>query len=250
MMIWAFHPSVEGKNTKRGVRPSRGTLKSPRHHADNPDMSIHDEQRLSRLVDHYVRTFGEAHDADRARYQDMPDLETAIRSAALARTADDKRESHQRRIPVEALSEFEKSLQGLRTKLKSAKDFETLFDLIESQRIDGVGPLTIYDTAVRIGAHLGLCPERVHLHAGVTVGARALNLDTTSGPLSMDDVPAPLRRLSADDVENFLCIYKDALAGGELPGGGSLSCANPQTGCGGTCRNKSTTAGCARRHAA
>jgi len=212
-------------------------------------MNIHDEQRLNRLVDHYVRTFGDAHDADRARYRDMPDLETAIRSAALARTADGKREPHQRRIPVEVLSELEKSLQGLRTQLKSAKTFEDVFDLVQSQRIDGVGPLTIYDTAVRIGAHLGLAPERVHLHAGVAVGARALGLDTSSDTLAMSDVPAPLRRLSADDLENFLCIYKESLDGGELPGGGSLSCAKPQPGCGG-CKNKSNTAGCNRRRAA
>jgi hypothetical protein len=38
--------------------------------------------------------------------------------------------------------------------------------------IAGIGRLTVYDVATRIGAHVDLAPERAYLHAGTATGAK------------------------------------------------------------------------------
>ena len=69
----------------------------------------------------------------------------------------------------------------------------------------------IYDTAHRIGAFLGLEPEHVYVHAGTTVGAKALGLKSIDGWVAMDDLPEVFRKLKPYEVEDFLCIYKKKL---------------------------------------
>lgn len=69
----------------------------------------------------------------------------------------------------------------------------------------------VYDTALRIGAKLGLEPERVYLHAGTRVGARALGLDWRAPSILSQDLPSQLRLLPAWQVEDLLCIYKEYL---------------------------------------
>ncbi len=71
-----------------------------------------------------------------------------------------------------------------------------------------VGELTVYDTALRIGAHFGLEPTRVYLHAGTRVGARVLDLDDRQSTIEMDELSAPMQRLLAREAEDLLCIYK------------------------------------------
>ena len=61
-----------------------------------------------------------------------------------------------------------------------------------------------------IGAYLGVAPEKVYLHTGTRKGAKVLELNVASDCLEPDELPPPLRRLSPDDAENFLCIFKDA----------------------------------------
>ena len=41
--------------------------------------------------------------------------------------------------------------------------------------------LTVYDTALRIGAHLDIMPDRIYLHAGVKEGAKALGFSGKPG---------------------------------------------------------------------
>lgn len=172
-----------------------------------------DSRRLTRLVQDYRHRFGDWRAMDRKRWRNMPDLATAIRIAALARTAGGKCESHQRRIGLKRLMPFERATQKRRRAVAASRSFDALMKLIEEARTAGVGELAVYDTAVRVGQYLGLAPERVYLHAGTRAGAMALGLDTSRGVLERDELPAPLRRLSCDEVEDFLCIYKDALRG-------------------------------------
>ncbi|MBI1997211.1 MAG: hypothetical protein HYW03_03845 [Deltaproteobacteria bacterium] len=67
----------------------------------------------------------------------------------------------------------------------------------------------VYDTALRIGARLGLEPERVYIHSGTRVGARRLGLDWRAKWIEPKDLPKPLRSLPPWQVEDILCIYKD-----------------------------------------
>jgi hypothetical protein len=83
--------------------------------------------------------------------------------------------------------------------------------LRKSCRSNGLGSLYAYDTARRLGAKLGVEPQRVYLHAGTRKGAKALGLDYRQASLPVNDFPEPLRVLPADMLESFLCIYKDRL---------------------------------------
>ena len=75
--------------------------------------------------------------------------------------------------------------------------------------IHGIGDLTIYDTALRIGVNLGLWPTRVYLHSGTRVGARALGLNWRAPHIEPDDCPAELQLLRPHEIEDCLCIFKD-----------------------------------------
>jgi hypothetical protein len=65
--------------------------------------------------------------------------------------------------------------------------------------------------ALRIGARFGLEPKRVYVHAGTRDGARALGLDADRRTIEMAELPAPIRRLTAREAEDLLCIYKSRL---------------------------------------
>ncbi len=176
-------------------------------------------RNLDRLVDDYQHRFGPGRGDERERYASMSDLQTAIRNAPLARRADQKCESHQRRIGLAQLKVFEASLQRVGRMIGRCRSFDMLHGIIKQHKTEGIGTLTIYDTAVRIGAYLRLAPERVYLHAGTREGARSLSLDTSTGYLDIEDVPLALRCLTADEIEDFLCIFKESLRGAGTPRG-------------------------------
>ena len=91
--------------------------------------------------------------------------------------------------------------------------FDELIALIHdlTEPIPGIGELAVYDTALRIGARFGLEPTRVYVHAGTRDGARALGFDGRRTTIEMDELPEPLRGLSAREAEDLLCIYKHSL---------------------------------------
>jgi hypothetical protein len=140
--------------------------------------------------------------------------EDAISRAALAQLPSGKRHSHQRRIPRAALQESRRRLLDNLPGLRQAESFDELFELITTliQPIPRIGLLTVYDTAVRIGARFGLVPSKVYLHAGTRTGAKALGLDVRAGTLELAQLPAELRTLSAREIEDLLCIYKGEFA--------------------------------------
>ena len=53
--------------------------------------------------------------------------------------------------------------------------------------------LYCYDTALRIGAKLGLKPDKVYLHRGTRVDARRLGLPTEGATLEMSALPEGLQ---------------------------------------------------------
>ncbi|MBI4192845.1 MAG: hypothetical protein HY525_20220 [Betaproteobacteria bacterium] len=77
--------------------------------------------------------------------------------------------------------------------------------------VRGIGELYVYDTALRLGAHLRLLPRQVYLHAGTRRGARALGLDHRAKSLAPTKLPAALRCLRPYEMEDVLCIYEDWL---------------------------------------
>jgi hypothetical protein len=180
--------------------------------------------RLTAIVKDYASRYREKAHREVRYYTIQRSLEDVIREAALSRLPSGKRHPHQRRIPLHVLQAAERRLQAIAGQLRTAKSFAELHDLIdrEIKPVRGIGDLAVYDIAHRIGAYLRHAPEAVYLHAGTREGARALNL--TSKTIGLSQLPAGLRKLSAAEIEDCLCIYKDALHGRDLRIGARTLC--------------------------
>jgi hypothetical protein len=135
----------------------------------------------------------------------------AIRKAALCMLPSGKRHPHQRRIPKVLLEHVEGNLQCVANNLAKAVDFAALHGLVRDEigGLKGIGALTIYDIAHRIGAHFGKAPDQVYLHAGTRIGARAFAIRGEFFDPAV--LPKAFSRLTAAEIEDCLCIYKDEL---------------------------------------
>jgi hypothetical protein len=95
--------------------------------------------------------------------------------------------------------------------LQKVQSFEALHALVASTigNISGIGELTVYDTALRIGANMKLQPDVVFMHSGTRIGAKRLGLDASREFLTVEELPADFRDLRPREIEDVLCIYKD-----------------------------------------
>jgi hypothetical protein len=171
---------------------------------------------LDEIVSDYIDKYRDRARAEMRFFGIQRSPSAAIRKAALCQLPSGKRHPHQRRIPGALLEQVEARLQGIGSKLAGAADFHKLYRLVEDEigSIKGIGALTVYDIAHRIGAHLGKTPRLVYLHAGTRVGARVFAI----GGDSFDPriLPKAFSRLAPSEIEDCLCIYKDELGNGTL----------------------------------
>jgi hypothetical protein len=110
---------------------------------------------LAQIVRSYIRDYRPFARAEADQYRRLPSLKEAIRHAALChRLPGDKRHDHQRRIPGAILKSAETRLQIVNEAIRTAVSFEALHDIIKREigDIRGIGDLTAYDVANRIGA--------------------------------------------------------------------------------------------------
>ena len=92
--------------------------------------------------------------------------------------------------------------------MPACRSFDDLHRTVHD-RIGGIhriGELAVYDISCRIGAFVGLSPNRVYLHAGTRKGAQALGL--RGATVHKNDLPPEFGRLSPAEIEDCLCIYK------------------------------------------
>jgi hypothetical protein len=165
------------------------------------------------IVSAYIGTYRERASAEIRSFEKERSLSAAIRRAALCQKEDGKRHSHQWRIPVRLLKQAELRLQTAERSLTKVPDFDAVYRLVDERigDIKGLGALTVYDIAHRIGAYLRKEPTRVYLHAGTRVGAMALGIK--GDVFDPRILPKPFSRLSASEVEDCLCLYKGDLRG-------------------------------------
>lgn len=183
---------------------------------------------LDQIVDDYIFRWRTAARAEMRSFAKEKSLTAAIRRAALCRWPNDKRHEHQRRIPPAALEEAEKRLQAAANRLTKAADFTALHRTIEEE-IGGIlkiGPLTVYDVAHRIGAYLGKVPTLVYLHCGTKAGAATLGFKGDT--LLPAQLPTAFSMLTAAEIEDCLCIYREELRGAS---GSIRSCRSARRGC-------------------
>lgn len=129
-----------------------------------------------------------------------------------------KRHPHQYRLSAHALTAGTAALHAIADTLQAAPNFIELWFLVQAafKPIRGLGELAVYDAADRLRHRLGLQSDHViYLHAGARVGARRLAggrlpNESTWG-IQRHQVPMGLRHLSTHEIEDILCIYKDAL---------------------------------------
>ena len=168
-----------------------------------------DTRALTSLVDKYRATVRLRDHL--AFYQNIPTLDEAIETAALAIMANGKRHPHQRRIPRRVLEEVKDRLLANKEELQQSTCFDEIVAVVYKSSVRGFGELARYDTALRIGVRLGHLPTRVYLHAGTRTGAKALGLAAGREYLNISELPPPLHALQPDEIEDFLCIFKGAL---------------------------------------
>jgi len=141
----------------------------------------------------------------------LTDIENVIELAATSRNLKDKKHSHQYRIPNKLLDDFAINIISKKGQLLIVESFEDLLNIIIGCKVKGVGELTIYDTAERIGHFLNLFPDKIYLHCGVRSGAKILLGSIPNKFLTIEQFPSIFIRpdFSSTDIENFLCIYKN-----------------------------------------
>jgi hypothetical protein len=191
------------------AKPRTHTKKLP----DNCRPGRKSFKNLREVVQDYIVNWRSREDAELEYFSSPPNLRAAIRIAALAVDERGKRHNHQRRIPGETLEHFRRALSRRRKALRSCKTFPELMQI--SERVANEfwenSKLTVYDTTLRIGAHLGIWPDRIYLHAGARDGAKALGFGASIHFLMRNQIPKEFRKLKPYEIEHCLCIYKDDL---------------------------------------
>jgi hypothetical protein len=141
-------------------------------------------------------------------------LRNAIRRACDSRGEDQKLFFHQGRVWQVNRDAYAEALIAapVRKRLVRADCFHEVWEVcqIVGGATHGIGSITIYDVAARLGAWFGYPARRIYLHGGVIDGARSL------GIYRKGDIWIPRGRLpkairyheNLDEVEDFLCGYR------------------------------------------
>ncbi|MFH1049430.1 MAG: hypothetical protein V1779_00705 [bacterium] len=125
----------------------------------------------------------------------------------------DRKHNHQKRISNTLLNEFKDRLIEGTDPIQSVKNFDDLYKVIDSSKIKGIGDLTIYDTAHRIGVYLNILPEKVYLHSGTLIGAKKIFGMINKKDLKKEEFPEPIKscNLTCAEIEDLLCLYKERI---------------------------------------
>jgi hypothetical protein len=137
--------------------------------------------------------------------------QVALRRAVRSIRPNGKMHNHQSKVSP-ALPAFEEKLIGSIGHLIRNTNFNQLYFMVDNLATPGIGPMTVYDVAVRFGAWLDLKPEKIYVHAGTAAGLKTLGIRVRPRERSipMELLPRILRRKDPDEVEDFLCTYRIA----------------------------------------
>jgi hypothetical protein len=112
----------------------------------------------------------------RDEFEEICAKQDCLKNAIIAATNFDNRKmpDHQYKIGRKKMKEFGEILLQIEREFIDIRDFDNLYDKIFSNKLVGIGALTVYDTATRIGAYLKFIPDKIYLHAGTLLGAENL----------------------------------------------------------------------------
>jgi hypothetical protein len=171
------------------------------------------KSRVNQVIDAYKEAYGPESDRVGHYTKQQKTLVAAVRVATQCKDHNGRRDPHQNRIRQITLDLWSEAVTGKLRQIRTAASFDQLHTVLKGTKIEGIGELTIYDSANRIGLFLKIRPDRIYLHAGTREGLRNL-LSKAKGPyIYKKALPKELQQsnLSCSAIENLLCIYKDAL---------------------------------------
>lgn len=158
-----------------------------------------------------------------------PTFNVCVDRAVEARDEGGKHHNHQSKVKIADRRKFGTRIKKRRRDFKAIMRereeswhtrFDMVHDLFDDIKPKGIGPVTVYDVAVRVCARYGIEPMSVYLHAGVRQGFKALVASDPSwdGVHGLDRVPLymfppPLCDIPADEVEDILCTYREIFLG-------------------------------------
>ena len=126
-----------------------------------------------------------------------------------------KKYSHQYRIPRDTLDKYKEVLLSLESEFKECKKFDKIYKLFKSYKTYGIGSLTIYDVVLRVSQNYGIYPNDVYLHAGTRAGALQAGLIKKydrRDKLTIKEITDKLgwlKNVEACVIEDFLCVCKN-----------------------------------------
>jgi hypothetical protein len=171
------------------------------------------KQNLAVLVKSFRREYAPGGRIENEYFRHLNSIDQVIHHVAFAIDEHGRCYDHQFRIWRIARMKAKAILTSSVPRLRDCTSFHELHALLEALLlpIRGIGELYVYDAALRLGAHLGLAPKFVYLHAGTRQGATSLGVGHGRAYLKMHELPRPLQSLTPDEIESFLCIYKSFL---------------------------------------
>ncbi|MEM6684875.1 MAG: hypothetical protein AAF617_03680 [Bacteroidota bacterium] len=171
------------------------------------------EKKLVEIIHHYKQHRAAHPETWLLHCAQQNSLEEAIYEAATARNHEGKKNKHQWRLKNIDLEKFAVQLVDKADEIRKCTSFDELLDKVQRYKINGIGILTVYDTAERIGAYLDVYPDKIYLHAGVKVGAeKVLGMPLNKEFIHKEDLPEAFQQpdLHCGAIEDILCMYKDS----------------------------------------
>lgn len=152
---------------------------------------------------------------------EAPNIVTAVRRAIDSRDADGKMHNHQTRISkrskiaAKRIMARDRVWHFLLSEGEPPPSFESFFYAYETNlyNVKGIGPVSIYDYAVRTAAWAKRSPHNyLYLHAGVREGLSSLfGRKIYAKRVLRRTLPAALQTISTDEIEDLICTYRSIL---------------------------------------
>ena len=199
-------------------------------------MELTERQKMDRIIDEY----------NKGRDSELNRIKKKVGSSSLDCLTYDQwknivKGGHQRRMPHKTVADVINKLKACACLSHSFVDFEELYDCVKKciGGIPKVGPLAVYDIALRIGSLLNpqvLPKNYVYVSNGALEGFKRLY---SGVPVVDDRVPISVFRslfgsLDSMYIEDILCIYKSRFKNDKIINYPSASTTpSPKKGCGG-----------------
>jgi hypothetical protein len=143
---------------------------------------------------------------------EQKNIEDVIITAVRSRDKDGKKHPHQKRLQNDYLENYVQKLLKIKNKIAQIESFNSLYMLLEGNKVHGVGEMLFYDVSVRIGEYLKMYPETIYVHAGTRTGLKnLLEREIHEKQIKKEILPEPFRSsdLTPGQLEDFFCRYKD-----------------------------------------